>query len=101
MVTPAVRAPRIKFAKAVRDPRFLKVMAQLQQSARRVGQRPPAKRKAEEAQAAAKAPANEKVAGARANQVDDMKGAKVEKPGKGGFLAILRAEIDKIMPKNL
>ena len=30
-----------------------------------------------------------------------MKDAKAEKPNKGGFLAILRAEIDKVMPKNL
>src|SRR5215468_9503488 len=100
-VTPAVRSPKIRFARAGKDPRFLKVMAQLQQSARRVGQHPPARRKAAEAQAAAKAPPNEKVAGARANQVDDMKDAKVEKPKTGGFLAVLRAEIDKIMPKNL
>ncbi|WP_437576627.1 phage tail protein [Sorangium sp. So ce887] len=100
-VTPAVRSPRVRFAKAARDQRFLKVIGQLQQSARKVGQHPPAKRKADEAQAAAKAPANEKEAGARANQVDDMKDAKAEKPNKGGFLAILRAEIDKVMPKNL
>lgn len=100
-VTPAVRSPKVGFAKAARDPRFLKVIGQLQQSARKVGQHPPAKRKADEAQAAAKAPANEKEAGARANQVDEMKDAKAEKPQKGGFLAILRAEIDKIMPKNL
>lgn len=101
LVTPAIRAPAIKFARAARDPRFARVIAQLQQSARRVGQRPPAKRKAEEAQAAAKAPPNEKEAGARAYQVDDMKAAKAEKPNKGGFLAILRAEIDKVMPKTL
>ena len=100
-VTPAVRAPKIRFGKAAKDRRFLKVIEQLQQSARKVGQHPPAKRKAAEAQAAAKAPANEKEAGARANQVDDMKDAKVEKPATGGFLAILRAEIDKVMPKNL
>ncbi len=100
-VTPAVRSPKVKFAKAARDKRFLKVMAQLQQSARKVGQRPSAKRKADEAQSAAKAPPNEKVAGARANQVDDMKDAKADKPQKSGFLAILRAEIDKVMPKTL
>lgn len=100
-VTPGVRAPRVRFARAAKDQRFQKVMAQLHQSARHVGQHPPARRKAAEAQAAAQAPANEKVAGARANQVDDMKDAKVEKPAKGGFLAILRAEIDRIMPKNL
>ncbi|WP_438035789.1 phage tail protein [Sorangium sp. So ce204] len=101
IVTPAVRSPRVRVAKAAKDPRFLKVMAQLQASAKKVGQRPPAARKAAEAQAAAKAPANEKVAGARANQVDEIKDAKAEKPTTGGFLAVLRAEIDKVMPKNL
>ncbi|WP_437716989.1 hypothetical protein WMF45_11600 [Sorangium sp. So ce448] len=101
IVTPAVRSPRVRVAKAAKDPRFLKVMAQLQASAKKVGQRPPAARVAAEAQAAAKAPANEKVAGARANQVDEIKDAKAEKPTTGGFLAVLRAEIDKVMPKNL
>jgi hypothetical protein len=100
-VTPPVRALRVKIARAAADPRFQKVVSQLQQSARKVGQHPSAARKSAEAQAAAKAPANEKEAGARANQVDDMKDAKADKPNKGGFLAVLRAEIDKVMPKNL
>lgn len=100
-VTPPVRAARVRVAKAAKDPRFMKVIAQLQSSARKVGQRDPAARKAAEAQAAAKAPPNEKEAGARANQVDDMKDAKADKPDKGGFLAVLRAEIEKVMPKNL
>ncbi|WP_437534808.1 hypothetical protein WME79_11440 [Sorangium sp. So ce726] len=101
IVTPAVRSPRVRVAKAAKDARFVKVMAQLQASAKKVGQRPPAARLAAEAQAAAKAPANEKVAGARANQVDEIKDAKAEKPTTGGFLAVLRAEIEKVMPKNL
>lgn len=100
-VTPALRAPRVRIARAAKDARFQKVISQLHQSAKKVAQHPPAARKAAEAQAAAKAPANEKLAGARANQVDDMKDAKAEKPNKGGFLAVLRAEIDKVMPKNL
>lgn len=101
ILSPPVRAPRVSAAKATKDPRFLKVLAQLQQSAKKVGQRPPPAKLAAEAQAAAKAPPNEKEAGARANQVDEMKDAKAEKPQKGGFLAVLRAEIDKVMPKNL
>ncbi|HEV8547372.1 MAG TPA: hypothetical protein VGQ57_00065, partial [Polyangiaceae bacterium] len=100
-VSPPVRAPRVRVARAQKDARFQKVMAALQASARKVGTHPPAARKAAEAQAAAKAPANEKTGGARAYQVDDMKDAKAEKPNKGGFLAVLRAEIDKVMPKNL
>jgi hypothetical protein len=100
-VTPALRAPRVRFARAAKDARFQKVITQLHQGTRKVAQHVPPKRKAAEAQAAAKAPPNEKEAGARANQVDEMKDAKVEKPQKGGFLAILRAEIEKVMPKNL
>jgi hypothetical protein len=100
-VTPRLRAPLIRVARAARDVRFQRVVAQLQGSARAVARHLPATRKANEAQAAAKAPANEKEAGARANQVDDIQQAKGEKPNKGGFLAVLRAEIDKVMPKNL
>ncbi|HET9930336.1 MAG TPA: hypothetical protein VFQ35_06610, partial [Polyangiaceae bacterium] len=101
IVTPFVRAPKVRVAKAAKDPRFQKVVSQLQQSARKVGQHAPPAKKSAEAQAAAKAPPNEKEAGARANQVDDMKDAKAEKPSTGGFLAVLRAEIEKVMPKNL
>lgn len=99
-VSPAVRAPKIKYPRAAKNPKFLKVIGQLQQSAKRAGTHPPAKRKADEAQAAAKGPPDEKIAGGRANQVDDMKDAKAEKPNKGGFLAVLRAEIEKVMPKT-
>jgi len=100
-VTPAVRSPRVRVARAARDRRFVKIVSDLQRSATKVGQHPPAQRKAAEAQAAAKAPDNEKLAGARANQVDDISDAKSAKPQTGGFLAILRAEIDKVMPKTL
>lgn len=99
-VSPAVRAPKIKYPRAARNPKFLKVIGQLQQSAKKAGTHPPAKRKADEAQAAAKGPPDEKIAGGRANQVDDMKDAKAEKPNKGGFLAVLRAEIEKVMPRT-
>lgn len=101
MVAPPVRAPRIKGDRAAKDPRFQRVIGQLQGSAKKVGQRAPAARKAGEAQAAAKPPANEKLAGARAGQVDEIREAKVEKPKPGGFLAVLRAAIDNVMPKNL
>ncbi|HEY3500584.1 MAG TPA: hypothetical protein VGK73_38085 [Polyangiaceae bacterium] len=100
-VVPPLRSPRVKVARAAKDARFQKVIGQLQQRARKAATHPPAARKAAEAQAAAKAPPNEKEAGARANQVDQMKDAKTEKPNKGGFLAVLRAEIEKVMPKNL
>lgn len=84
-----------------RDPRFQKLTAQLKRSATQVKRHPPAAQKAREAQAAAKGPANEKAAGAKAKQVDKMKEAEGKKPESSGFLALLRAEIEKVMPQNL
>ena len=99
-VAPRLRTPGIKYPRAAKNPKFIKVIGQLRASALKAGTHPPAKRKADEAQAAAKGPPDEKTAGGRANQVDDMKDAKAEKPNKGGFLAVLRAEIEKVMPKT-
>jgi hypothetical protein len=87
--------------KAASDPRFQKVMTRIDQSAAKIKTHPSPAQKASEAQAAAQSPANERLAGAQANQVDSMKDAKTGKPDSGGFLAMLRAEIEKIMPKNL
>jgi hypothetical protein len=77
------------------------LVLQLRSSASKVKQHPPAAKKAQEAQAAAKGPANEKLAGAKAKQVDKMQDAKGKEPQPSGFLALLRAEIEKVMPKNL
>jgi hypothetical protein len=91
----------LKDPKAAKDPRFQKVMGKLQQSAVQTKRHPSPQRKAAEAQAAALPPANEKLAGAQANQVDTMQSAKGKKPEADSFLTLLRAEIAKIMPKTL
>ncbi|MFL6210652.1 MAG: polymorphic toxin type 15 domain-containing protein [Pyrinomonadaceae bacterium] len=83
------------------DPRFVKVMGELKQKTAKVKQHPAPAKKAAEAQAAAKGPANEKRAGAQANQVDKIKDAKTKKPEPTSFLALLRAEIQKALPKTL
>lgn len=82
------------------DPRFQRVEGKLRADANRVKQHPPARKKAAEAQAAAKGPANEKLAGAKANQVDKMQEAPTGKPDENSFLNLLRSEIEKVLPKN-
>jgi hypothetical protein len=99
-------AIRVKYPKPVRkdaakDPRFQKLKGQVQGSANKVKQHPPASKKAREAQAAAQGPPNEKIAGAEANKADAMGAAETEKPQPDSFLAALRAEIEKVMPKTL
>ena len=95
--------PAIKLgnAAAAKDPRFNRVIEKLEKSSAKVKEHVPPARKAAEAQAAAQPPANEKLAGAKANQVDTMKGAETKKPDPDSFLTLLRAEIEKIMPKTL
>ena len=94
-------APRVRRPADPRsDPRFQKVEAKLNGDATRLKQHPPARKKAAEAQAAAKGPANEKLAGAKANQVGKMEQAPTGKPDENSFLTLLRAEIEKALPKN-
>ncbi|AKJ02884.1 hypothetical protein ATI61_11373 [Archangium gephyra] len=83
------------------DPRFRKVIEQLEKGADKTKRHPPASAKAAEAQAAAVPPANARLAGAQANQVDAMKEAETPKAEPDSFLALLREEIDKIMPRSL
>src|SRR2546423_8135766 len=83
------------------DPRFVKVMGDLKQKAAKVRQHPAPAKKAAEAQAAAKGPANEKRAGAKEKQTDKIKDAKTKKPEANSFLPLLHAEIQKAMPKTL
>lgn len=83
------------------DPRFVKVITDLKGKAAKVKQHPAPAKKADEAQAAAKGPANEKRAGAQEKQTDKIKEAKTKKPEPNSFLALLRAEIEKAMPKTL
>ena len=83
------------------DPRFVKVINDLKGKAAKVKEHPTPAKKAGEAQAAAKGPANEKRAGAKEKQTDKIKEAKTKKPEANSFLALLRAEIEKAMPKTL
>jgi hypothetical protein len=73
----------------------------LETSAQQAGAHPPAAQKAAEAQAAAVSPPNEGAAGAKASQVDAMKAAEAPRADSSGFLALLRQEIEKVMPQNL
>ena len=95
--------PAVKLgnAAAAKDPRFQKVMDKLDKSVSKAKEHPSAKHKAAEAAAAAQPPPNEKLAGAQAQQVDTMKGAETKKPDPDSFLTLLRAEIEKAMPKKL
>jgi|GEM_PF-6323194 len=86
---------------AEKDPRFRKVIEQLKKSSDKTKKHPPASQKAAEAQAAAVSPPTEQLAGAKGNQVDAMKAAEAPKTEPNGFLAMLRAEIEKVMPKTL
>jgi len=100
---PIPAGPAIRFSskEAARDPRFMKVMDRLQKSAAKTKKHPSASRKASEAQAAALPPANEKLAGAQSKQVDTMNQAEAGKPQPDSFLTLMRAEIQKAMPKSL
>ena len=95
--------PAIKLGNtaAARDPRFNRVIEKLEKSSAKAKEHVPPARKAAEAQAAALPPANEKLALAQADQVDTMKDAETKKPEPDSFLTLLRAEIEKAMPKNL
>src|SRR5262245_60555026 len=100
-VVPAGPAVKLSNKKAEQDPRFKQALDKLEKSATKARTHKPAARKSAEAQAAARPPANEKLAGAKANQVDTMQAAETKKPESSSFLEMLRAEIQKVMPKNL
>jgi hypothetical protein len=99
MLTPRTFAPRI--AKPKSDPRLLAVTSQAQQGAKKLKQHPTAATKAKQASKSAKPPANERLAAAKAKVVDAVKEAPAPKPQPASFKALLRAEIDKAMPKTL
>jgi hypothetical protein len=83
------------------DPKFARTSRQLNQGAAKVKQHPAPAKKAAEAQAAAKGPPDEKMAGAKANQADAMKQAEPQEPEPDSFEALLLAEIDKLVPETL
>jgi phage host-nuclease inhibitor protein Gam len=95
------RPVRVPFAKAAADPRFRKLMSDVQRNAKKARKHPSAAQRAAEAQAASRPPGNERAAAAAADQVDAMDESRPRQAETGGFLAMLRAEIEKVMPKNL
>lgn len=97
---PAGPAITLKIAQPGKDPRFKATLNKLNKSAAKARSHPPAGKKAAEAQAAALPPPNEKLAGANANKADKMAAAETGKPQPTSFLAMLRAEIQKVMPKK-
>ena len=94
--------PALKLVAATeKDPRFKKAIDRLNYNAHKEKQHPPSKKEADAAEAAAKAPPNEQLAGAQANKVNAMQEAKPgKKPEPKSFLEMLRAEIQKVMPKK-
>src|SRR6185369_16951053 len=54
-----------------------------------------------EAAGAAKGPPNERAAAGKSKQVDKIQNAPTKKPEPSTFLEMLRAEVDKAMPKTL
>src|SRR5215467_4194402 len=76
-------------------------MEQLKGGAAKTKAHPPAIKKGADAAKAAKGPPNERLAAGKSKQVDKIKEAKEGKPEQSSFLAVLRAEIAKAMPKTL
>ena len=99
MLAPRSFAPRV--AKPKSDPRFVAVTEQAKTAAHKLKQHPTAATKAKQASKSAKPPANERLAAAKAKVVDAVKEAPAPKPQPTSFKALLRAEIDKAMPKTL
>lgn len=97
----ALRPPPRRIAQPKADPRFVAVSEQIKRGAERLKKHPPAAQKAREASRSARAPANERLAAAKAKVVDGVQSAPTPKPQPSSFKALLRAEIEKAMPKTL
>jgi len=97
----ALRPPPRRVAAPKADPRFVAVGEQIKSGAARLKKHPPPALKAREASRSAKAPANERLASAKAKVVDAVKEAPTPPPQPASFKALLRAEIEKAMPKTL
>ncbi|MFO1429862.1 MAG: hypothetical protein U1F76_06940 [Candidatus Competibacteraceae bacterium] len=93
-------APR-RVANPKADPRFVAVTEQVKAGAAKLKKHAPPAEKARAASKSAKAPPNERLAGAKAKVVDTVKEAPAPKPQPSSFKALLRAEIEKAMPKTL
>jgi len=97
----ALRPPPRRVAQPKADPRFVAVSEQIKRGAAQLKKHPPPAQKAREASRSAKAPANERLAAAKAKVVDKVQEAPTPKPQPSSFKALLRAEIEKAMPKTL
>lgn len=87
--------------RAADDPRFKRVVDKLNRNAAALRKHPPAAQKAAEAQAASRPQPKERLAKAQEQKVDELHAAEGRKPEAESFLTLLRAEIDKAMPKTL
>jgi len=101
MPTLALRPAPRRVANPKADPRFVAVTEQVKAGANKLKKHAPPAQKAREASKSAKAPPNERLAGAKAKVVDAVKEAPAPKPQPSSFKALLRAEIEKAMPKTL
>ncbi|WP_028310504.1 phage tail protein [Derxia gummosa] len=97
----AIRSAPRRVAKPKSDPRFIAMTDQVKAGAAKLKKHAPPAQKAREASKSAKAPPNERAAGAKAKVVDEVKEAPTPRPQPQSFKALLRAEIDKAMPKTL
>ncbi len=88
-------------AKPKTDLRFAAATDAAKVGAARLKRHPPVAQKAREASKSTKPPPNERLARAKAKVVDAVKDAPAPKPQPDAFKALLRAEIDKAMPRTL
>ncbi|HEX8501941.1 MAG TPA: hypothetical protein VF659_15265 [Pyrinomonadaceae bacterium] len=83
------------------DPRLKAALDKNKGNAKRLKKHPPAADKAAEAQDAALAPPNAKLAEAQAGKVEQMQEAEGKPPDTSSFAATLKKAIEDILPKNV
>jgi len=83
------------------DPRFQGVMKRLDKNAEQEKTHEPAEKKVGDAQSAAVPPENDRSSRAQAAQVEVMDQQEAKKPETDSFLTMLRAEIERIAPKDM
>lgn len=83
------------------DSRFQGVMNRLEKTSQREEAHEPAAKKVVAARSAAVPPSNDRSSRAQANQVEVMSQQEAKKPDKNDFLSMLRAELERIAPKNM
>jgi len=83
------------------DRRFQGVMKRLKKNAQQERTHEPGQKKVNDARAAVVPPDNDRSSRAQANQVDEMDKQEAKKPETDSFLEMLRAELERITPKNM